>query len=115
VAAKAFDGAGFDEAELAAVPLGSPQRRRGSRSETSRSPPATPIHVPRRSMTGVARTSTVTPPMSWSPNGVNNDVSDSRHRCSRRNCPSRTLLDAVTDDDWDRARTGLGDDELATE
>jgi len=27
----------------------------------------------------------------------------------------RTLLDAVTDDDWDRARAGFGDDELATE
>ena len=27
----------------------------------------------------------------------------------------RTLLDAVTDDDWDRARTGFGGDELVTE
>lgn len=27
----------------------------------------------------------------------------------------RTLLDAVSDDDWDRARAGFGDDELATE
>ena len=27
----------------------------------------------------------------------------------------RTLLDAVSHDDWDHARTGFGDDELATE
>lgn len=27
----------------------------------------------------------------------------------------RTLLEAVRDDDWERARAGFGDDELATE
>jgi len=27
----------------------------------------------------------------------------------------RRLLDAVSEDDWDLARTGFGDDELATE
>ncbi len=27
----------------------------------------------------------------------------------------RDLLDALTDDDWDRARSGFGDPELATE
>ncbi len=27
----------------------------------------------------------------------------------------RNLLDAVTDTDWDRARTGFGDEELANE
>jgi hypothetical protein len=47
-------------------PLSTP----ASRSETSRSPPATPTHALQPSTTGDERTSIATPPTSWSPSSL---------------------------------------------